>query len=127
MERENKGKRSESTTAAINIPSPDLVAKICKVVRGGHDFRTACLSHCIDSETISGWERMLESGLWKDFKNQVEFAEAQCRVILTHRILAEGGGNGARFVLQNMLGKSDVPQQQPKKDDSYAFLKKGKK
>lgn len=110
-------------------PTPEIIEQICQIVRMGLDFRTACLTHSVDSETISEWQENIrtEKGEpWKTFRQNLEFAEAQCRTILIQRILAEGGGNGAKFILQNIVGKSETEISDVVKHDPYAFLK-GKK
>ena len=111
-------------------PTHELIEQICSIVRIGLDFRTACLSHSIDSDTVKEWEKKLESGkseIWAEFKRRLEFAEAQCRTILIQRILAEGGGNGARFIFQNIVNKPETESTEIA--DSYSWMKgtKGKK
>jgi len=90
------------------IPSDDKIDQICAIVRMGLDFRTACLTHSIPSETITEWAECISkddsAAIWQKFKQNLEYAEAQCRVLLLQRIIAEGGANGARYVLQHVVG-----------------------
>ena len=128
MAGKNKGERTEPETEMI--PTPELARKVCSVIRMGLDFRTACLAHAVDSETIEIWARNIKSeknSPWPEFKRQLEFAGAQCIAILTKRILTEGGESGARFILQNMLAKQKAPVSDPCDDDPYAWLKGKKK
>lgn len=83
-------------------PTPELIEKICQIVRQGNDFETACLAHEIDSETIAEWEKFLSypKTPWENFNNKLKFARAQFAVIMTSRIVAEGGAQGAKWLLE---------------------------
>lgn len=112
----------------LTEPTHELIDQICSIVRMGLDFRTACLTHSIDSDTVKEWTKNLESGqseIWAEFKRQLEFAEAQCRTILIQRILAEGGGNGARFILSHIVGveSKESPKSKEIAVNPYAWLK----
>ncbi len=85
--------------------SPDLISKIGNIVRLGISYSDACVSLLIDPSKAMEWamegEKAAE-GLYRDLFVEVHQAMAQTKVLAYQRIWAEGGAQGAKWVLQQI-------------------------
>lgn len=85
------------------VVTPEVVSEICGYIRVGATFEVASLAAGFKQKEV---EKMLlflsepESGIWKEFSDDIQKAFAQFEVMQLMRINAEGGAKGAQWLLE---------------------------
>jgi len=75
--------------------TPEIIAKICSMIRCGVDYDTAAVAIGSDKNDADEWKKD------QAMQKAVLEATAQCEVLMLQKIVAEGGATGAKWILEN--------------------------